>query len=80
MFYNNLQDFPPTELAMGYTTSPDGLNWTRITDFSVLDGKDVPYADNVVRAASALVEDDGTWVLYFDTMASIEAPPYSIVG
>ena len=80
MFYNNLQDFPPTELAIGYATSPDGINWTRITDFSILDGTDVPYVDNVIRAASVLVEDDGTWVLYFDTMASTESAPYSVVG
>jgi sucrose-6-phosphate hydrolase SacC (GH32 family) len=81
MFYNNLQDFPPTAIAIGYATSPDGQNWTRVSDTSILDARDVSYAENVVRAASVLVEDDGTWVLYFDTLAAEPSQfPYSVIG
>ncbi|MFN2228016.1 MAG: hypothetical protein ACK2UY_16965, partial [Anaerolineae bacterium] len=81
MFYNNLLDFPPTQITIGYATSADGLTWTRVTDATILDPGDVPFADNVVRAGSALVEEDGTWVLYFDTMAAqAEQAPYSVIG
>lgn len=81
MFYNNLQDFPPTQIAIGYATSPNGRDWTRASDSSVLEARRVPYADNVIRAGSVLVEDDGTWVLYFDTMAAQVAHfPYSVIG
>jgi predicted GH43/DUF377 family glycosyl hydrolase len=81
MFYNNLQDFPPTEITIGYATSPDGRNWMRASDSSILDPQQIPYVDNVLRAASVLVEEDGTWVLYFDTMAAEEAHlPYSVIG
>jgi predicted GH43/DUF377 family glycosyl hydrolase len=81
MFYNNLLDFPPTQITIGYAASADGLSWTRVTDATILDPGDVPFADNVVRAGSALVEEDGTWVLYFDTMAAqAEHAPYSVIG
>lgn len=81
MFYNSLLDFPPSVITIGYATSADGRNWTRVSDSSILEPQDVPYADNVVRAGSVLVEEDGTWVLYFDTVAAQDLQvPFSVIG
>jgi formylglycine-generating enzyme required for sulfatase activity/predicted GH43/DUF377 family glycosyl hydrolase len=81
MFYNNLQDYPPTQVAIGYAASSDGLEWARVTEHSVLDVRNVPYGANIIMASSALVEEDGTWVLYFNTVAEEgTTEPLSVVG
>jgi predicted GH43/DUF377 family glycosyl hydrolase len=36
---------------------------------------DVPFAETAALASSALVEDDGTWVIYFYTWNTREEPP-----
>jgi iron(II)-dependent oxidoreductase len=81
MFFNVLKDFPPTEVSIGYATSANGLDWTLMTDYSILQPNQVPFTNNVIRAASALVEDDGTWVLFFDTVEEEGSQgPVSVIG
>jgi predicted GH43/DUF377 family glycosyl hydrolase len=64
MFRNGFKAWPAS-VQIGYLTSPDGLNWTEVTEEPVLTTDEVSYARVAALAASVLVEDDGTWVLYF---------------
>lgn len=66
MFRNGFQAWPAS-VQVGYLTSPDGLTWTEVTEDPVLTTDEVPYAGLAALASSALVEEDGTWVLYFYT-------------
>src|SRR5215208_4112701 len=69
MFRNGFQGWP-APVQIGYLTSPDGLNWTEVSEEPVLTSDEVPFAGVAALAASVLVEDDGTWVLYFYTWES----------
>jgi predicted GH43/DUF377 family glycosyl hydrolase len=66
MFRNGFNGWPAS-VQIGYLTSEDGVNWTEATEDPVLKTEAVPYAGVAALASSALVEDDGTWVLYFYT-------------
>ncbi|MBX3065916.1 MAG: hypothetical protein KF726_23260 [Anaerolineae bacterium] len=66
MFRNGFRNWP-AEVQIGYLTSPDGLTWTEAQEEPVLTSAEVPYAGLAALASSALVEADGTWVLYFYT-------------
>lgn len=66
LFRNVFGGFPgPVEI--GYATSPDGITWTDATDGPILSSVDVPFAGIAAVVTSALVDADGTWVLYFHT-------------
>lgn len=69
MFRNGFTGWPAA-VQIGYLTSPDGIQWTESSVSPVFGTDDVPYAGVAALASSALVEDDGTWVLYFYTWES----------
>jgi len=79
MFRNGFRGFPATS-QVGYVTSPDGYTWTKQGDEPVFETKDVPYAKIAMYASSALVEEDGTWVIYFYTWDSSSFPGSSVIG
>lgn len=54
----------PNASGIDYLTSPDGLVWTA-SEKPVFTTDEVSYAGLSIGASSILVEDDGTWVLYF---------------
>ena len=64
MFYPALPSSPPP-LATGYATSEDGINWTRERQDPVLRIEDTGMDGYGVMTSSALVTDEGKWVLYF---------------
>ena len=66
MFRNGFKGWP-VSVQVGYLTSEDGVNWTEASQDPVFTTDEVPYAKIAMLASSALVEDDGTWVLYFYT-------------
>jgi hypothetical protein len=66
MFRNGFNGWP-APVQIGYLTSNDGITWEEATEDPVLTTNEVPYAGVAALASSALVEDDGTWVLYFYT-------------
>jgi hypothetical protein len=66
MFRNGFQGWPAS-VQIGYLTSPDGLTWTEETEEPVLLTDEVAFAEVAALASSALVEADGTWVIYFYT-------------
>jgi len=73
MFYNGFNGWP-APVQIGYATSPDGYTWTKQGDKPVLETSQVGYAKVAALASSVLVEKDGTWVLYFYTWDSNQAP------
>ena len=79
MFRNGFRGFPATS-QVGYVTSSDGYTWTKQGDEPVFETKDVAYAKIAMYASSALVEDDGTWVIYFYTWDSSSFPSSSVIG
>ncbi|MBC7879570.1 MAG: hypothetical protein H7Y59_20570 [Anaerolineales bacterium] len=79
MFRNGFRGFPATS-QVGYVTSPDGYTWTKQGDEPVFETKDVAYAKIAMYASSALVEEDGTWVIYFYTWDSSSFPGSSVIG
>ncbi|MBK8900949.1 MAG: hypothetical protein IPM53_07195 [Anaerolineaceae bacterium] len=67
MFYNGISGWP-AHVMVGYATSPDGENWTRMTDEPIFTGEGIDYTGVSVFVTSAVVADDGTWMLYFYTI------------
>ncbi len=66
MFRNGFYNWPDM-VQIAYLTSKDGLRWTPVAKDPVLKTSDVPYAGIAALASSVLVQDDGTWVMYFYT-------------
>ncbi len=64
MIFNAFSKWPGN-VEMGYAVSSDGIHWEKQGDGPVFKTSDVPYAEVAASASSLLVEDDGTWVLYF---------------
>ncbi|MDQ2691141.1 MAG: hypothetical protein M3Y68_03835 [Chloroflexota bacterium] len=72
MFYNGISRFP-APVGVGYATSVDGYEWTRQAEEPVLSAEAMSggnLSGNNLFVTSALVEPDGTWVLYFYTLGS----------
>jgi hypothetical protein len=64
MFFNGIDGWP-AHVGVGYATSTDGVNWTQVGTTPIFTTTNVPYIGYTIFASSALVEDDGTWVLYY---------------
>jgi predicted GH43/DUF377 family glycosyl hydrolase len=79
MFRNGFRGFPG-ESQVGYVTSSDGHTWTKQGEEPIFKTEDVPYAKIAMYASSALVEDDGTWVIYFYTWDSRSFPSDGLIG
>ncbi|NUM44522.1 MAG: hypothetical protein HUU38_07420 [Anaerolineales bacterium] len=79
MFRNGFQNWPAS-VQIGYVTSPDGFTWTEQGDDPVLYTDDIVYAGVAALASSALVEEDGTWVLYFYTWDGRTYPTSGGIG
>jgi predicted GH43/DUF377 family glycosyl hydrolase len=72
MFFNGINGFP-APIGVGYATSTDGYNWTRQVSEPILKAtqlKDSHLLGTNLFVTSILVEDDGTWVLYFYTLSA----------
>jgi hypothetical protein len=78
MFRNGFQAWPAS-VQIGYLTSPDGLTWTEVTEDPVLRTDDVSFAEVAALASSALVDENGTWVLFFYTWNE-GVPPMGEIG
>lgn len=65
----------PAPVGVGYWRSDDlGETWTEVSDEPVFDGSDLDYVGIAALASSVIVEDDGTWVLYFYTWDTAKWP------
>ncbi|HEX9839266.1 MAG TPA: hypothetical protein VGA72_07975, partial [Anaerolineales bacterium] len=71
MFVNGINGFP-VPVGVGYAISPDGYHWMRQVNEPVLNAEALSSSNLLgsnLFVTSALVEEDGTWVLYFYTMS-----------
>lgn len=66
MFRNDFNGWPAA-VDIYLDTSEDGLTWTAVGDEPLLRTADAPFDVTAVLASSAVVMDDGTWVLYLYT-------------
>ena len=64
MFHNVFTGWP-APVGVAYSVSDDGINWTRVQEEPVFSGDDLDYVGYTALASSALVQEDGTWLLYF---------------
>ena len=71
MFYNGIESWP-NPVGVGYATSQDGYHWERQVEqplFRVDDLHPSGEYENLF-VTSGLVEEDGTWALYYYTLTS----------
>jgi hypothetical protein len=66
MFRNGFLGWPAA-VWVHHMVSEDGINWTQPSQEPVLTTEDVPFAEVAALASSVIVEDDGSWVMYFYT-------------
>ncbi len=69
MFSNFFASWPGATVSY-YHTSPDGIEWTRVFEDPIFTVDDVPIEGRGALVLSGLVQDDGTWVLYYHTFTS----------
>lgn len=67
LFFNG-SDHWPSAVGIGYATSTDGLNWNLVGDEPVMTAEGIAYTDMTLDVSSALLQNDGTWVIYFDVL------------
>ncbi len=72
MFYNGINGFP-RPVGVGYAISDDGLHWTTqskepVFNLGLMTHPGLYYGPNLF-VTSGLVLEDGTWVLYYYTIA-----------
>ncbi|MFZ0549025.1 MAG: hypothetical protein WAM60_26500 [Candidatus Promineifilaceae bacterium] len=79
MFHNGFNGWP-APVGIAYSRSVDGEHWEMVQDDPVFVGDDLDYVGLTVLASSALVEDDGTWVLYFYTWDQSTWPAPTKIG
>ena len=72
MFYNGITAYP-APVSVGYATSTDGRDWTKVSKNPVLLSSQVKYAGMTIFVSSVLVQPDGTWVMYFYTLDNSNA-------
>lgn len=73
MFRNAFSAWP-YQTDVSYFTSEDGLAWQPALEQPIMNQDDVEFAEVTIMASSVLVEDDGTWVMYFYTWDTYSAP------
>jgi len=69
MFANVFSQWPG-RVRVPHLTSADGITWTPDGGV-VLDSKNVSIADPGIDVSTGYVADDGTWVLYLETVSTI---------
>lgn len=62
----------PGRVLVAHLTSTDGLGWTLAQEAPALDSDDVPFGTAGADVSTGFVADDGTWVLIFETVTSLD--------
>ncbi len=66
------------DTGVGYLTSEDGGNWTEYSEDPIFTQDEVPFGI-VAMPTSALVDDDGTWLMYFFLVPMNDEQPSGVV-
>ena len=70
MFANLFTAFPGTS-QIPHLTSEDGVTWSLAQRQPVFSSEDIEFAQNGAHVSAGFVTDDGTWVLIFETLSSL---------
>lgn len=73
LFVNGYPGFP-ADNGIGYRVSDDGINYEWGTEEPILLSADMPNDPIAIAASDVLVQDDGTWVLYYFNFNSAAWP------
>ena len=65
MFYEARAGIGESFLAIGYASSQDGISWTKSELNPILGGDGTGFDAQSVARPVVLVEDDGTWIMYY---------------
>ncbi len=80
IFFNAFNSWPG-HVDIGYATSLDGITWEEHPEpVFHEDIANVGYATYAIYASDVLVEEDGTWVLYFYTWENALASAPGVIG
>jgi hypothetical protein len=79
LFFNG-SDGWPSQIAVGYATSPDGHHWTLASTKPIFSADGISYTDFTLSAASVLVQADGTWVMYFNSVNARGSNQPNVIG
>jgi hypothetical protein len=79
MFYNAFNGWP-SEVTIRYATSQDGAEWQRENLELSISPDDLAYVKFTALASSLLVEEDGTWVMYFYTWDTLSTSAPGVIG
>lgn len=79
MFQNTFNNWP-ARASVFHLISEDGISWARSAGSAVFNVDAVPYAGFSALVSSVLVEDDGSWVLYFYTLDDSNTPWEGAIG
>ncbi|MGB1289113.1 MAG: hypothetical protein ACPG7F_21445 [Aggregatilineales bacterium] len=60
----------PAKSGIGYLTSEDGITYEWVSEDPIITTDEVDYAGLAIDTSSVIVEEDGTWVLYFTVFNS----------
>jgi predicted GH43/DUF377 family glycosyl hydrolase len=74
LYYTGISRNWPEDVGIGVATSSDGVLWERTSDVPVLTSEGIEFAVQTILGSSALVQDDGTWVLYFYSIGTPDNP------
>jgi predicted GH43/DUF377 family glycosyl hydrolase len=76
MFYTSFQSIDQPQ-AIGYAVSGDGINWERVGDGPVFEASEGDGWDSFsVSSSVVIVEEDGTWVMYYNGTDTPGSPPF----
>jgi predicted GH43/DUF377 family glycosyl hydrolase len=76
MFYTAYSN-SETPQAIGYASSDDGIHWTKHEGNPIFEGSgNNNFDDFGVNRPVVMVEDDGTWVMYYNGNAASGLPPF----
>lgn len=77
MFYTSFRS-ANEPMAIGYAMSEDGMNWVKYENNPVFTGSgiDGSFDEFGVNAAAVMVEEDGTWVMYYNGNSEPGLPPF----
>lgn len=76
MFYTAYRNSTVPQ-AIGYASSEDGINWTKYEQNPIFEGSGIGNFDDFgVNRVVVTVEDDGTWVMYYNGQEEPGVPPF----
>ena len=78
-FYNGIDTWP-AQVKVGYATSSDGKRWEKQSSEWLFSGENLDWSETSIFVHDAMVLDDGTWAVYFSSVASSTNFASGVIG